>query len=155
MSQAAWTGPVASTGTILALGVWRSLVARSVRVGEAPSSNLGTPMSTGEPTGFPREPLLVTGMAAPRGSRGPSPHRDKSVRMAASREGAAAAYESLLADCYDQLHRFSKSVNGISSTSPHKSPAASIAALGAAYRASARTLPIFDTYGHDAYPEVS
>ena len=75
--------------------------------------------------------------------------------MAASREGAAAAYESLLADCYDQLHRFSKSVNGISSTSPHESPAASIAALGAAYRASARTLPIFDTYGHDAYPEVS
>ena len=28
------------------LGVWRSLVARSVRVGEAPSSSLGTPMST-------------------------------------------------------------------------------------------------------------
>src|SRR3954451_20771999 len=28
------------------LGVWRSLVARSVRVGEVPSSNLGTPMST-------------------------------------------------------------------------------------------------------------
>ena len=27
-----------------ALGVWRSLVARSVRVGEAPSSNLGTPI---------------------------------------------------------------------------------------------------------------
>ena len=26
------------------LGVWRSLVARSVRVGEVPSSNLGTPM---------------------------------------------------------------------------------------------------------------
>ncbi len=25
-------------------GVWRSLVARSVRVGEVPSSNLGTPM---------------------------------------------------------------------------------------------------------------
>ena len=28
------------------LGVWRSLVARSVRVGEAPSSNLGTPISS-------------------------------------------------------------------------------------------------------------
>src|SRR3954453_19971640 len=28
------------------LGVWRSLVARSVRVGEVPRSNLGTPMST-------------------------------------------------------------------------------------------------------------
>src|SRR4051812_50034902 len=27
------------------LGVWRSLVARSVRVGEVPSSNLGTPIS--------------------------------------------------------------------------------------------------------------
>jgi hypothetical protein len=27
-------------------GVWRSLVARSVRVGEAPSSNLGTPIGT-------------------------------------------------------------------------------------------------------------
>ena len=27
-----------------ASGVWRSLVARSVRVGEVPSSNLGTPM---------------------------------------------------------------------------------------------------------------
>src|SRR5207245_2226079 len=26
------------------LGVWRSLVARSVRVGEVPSSNLGTPI---------------------------------------------------------------------------------------------------------------
>src|SRR5512136_1502184 len=34
-----------------ALGVWRSLVARSVRVGEVPSSNLGTPIArrTGNP----------------------------------------------------------------------------------------------------------
>ena len=30
--------------TIARSGVWRSLVARSVRVGEAPSSNLGTPI---------------------------------------------------------------------------------------------------------------
>src|SRR5947209_5050387 len=29
------------------LGVWRSLVARSVRVGEVPSSNLGTPIVSG------------------------------------------------------------------------------------------------------------
>src|SRR5438093_12509028 len=29
---------------LCSLGVWRSLVARSVRVGEVPSSNLGTPM---------------------------------------------------------------------------------------------------------------
>ena len=41
------------------LGVWRSLVARSVRVGEVPSSNLGTPMtSTGEPPGSPVSPSL-------------------------------------------------------------------------------------------------
>ena len=32
-------------GTLCSLGVWRSLVARSVRVGEVPSSNLGTPIS--------------------------------------------------------------------------------------------------------------
>jgi hypothetical protein len=70
-------------------------------------------------------------------------------------QGAPTAYESLLADCYDRLHAFSKSVNVISSTSPHESPAPFIAALAAAYRASGRTLPIFDTFGHDAYPEVS
>ena len=69
--------------------------------------------------------------------------------------GAPAAYEALLADCYDRLHAFSKTVNVISSTSPHESPAPFVAALGAAYRASGRTLPIFDTFGHDAYPEVS
>ena len=34
-------GPIIAT--LSALGVWRSLVARSVRVGEVPSSNLGTP----------------------------------------------------------------------------------------------------------------
>src|SRR5918992_192813 len=32
--------------TLSALGVWRSLVARSVRVGEVPSSNLGTPIES-------------------------------------------------------------------------------------------------------------
>ena len=41
------------------LGVWRSLVARSVRVGEAPSSNLGTPItSVGEPLVPPWAPSL-------------------------------------------------------------------------------------------------
>src|SRR3954467_5945966 len=33
-------------------------------------------------------------------------------------QGAAAAYEALLARCYDALHRYSKTVNVISSTSP-------------------------------------
>ena len=37
--------PGRGAGTLWALGVWRSLVARSVRVGEVPSSNLGTPIS--------------------------------------------------------------------------------------------------------------
>src|SRR5688572_17786253 len=42
------------------LGVWRSLVARSVRVGEVPSSNLGTPMEYGGTPGSPVGPLLAT-----------------------------------------------------------------------------------------------
>ena len=40
--------PGQPTATLVPLGVWRSLVARSVRVGEVPSSNLGTPIA-GEP----------------------------------------------------------------------------------------------------------
>jgi hypothetical protein len=69
--------------------------------------------------------------------------------------GAAAAYESLLATCYDRLHAHSRIVNVISSTAPHENPGAFIEAVGAAYRATGRTAPIFDTFGHDAYPEVS
>ena len=51
------------TGAILSypvtvLGVWRSLVARSVRVGEVPSSNLGTPIESRGNHRFPREELL-------------------------------------------------------------------------------------------------
>ena len=38
-------GQGAIIATLRPLGVWRSLVARSVRVGEVPSSNLGTPIS--------------------------------------------------------------------------------------------------------------
>src|SRR5207247_7668061 len=59
--------------TCALLGVWRSLVARSVRVGEVPSSNLGTPMppraafgtarSTGAPPGPPGAPSSQAGAA--------------------------------------------------------------------------------------------
>ena len=43
-------------------GVWRSLVARSVRVGEVPSSNLGTPMcAAGALPAGRRPPLLCQG----------------------------------------------------------------------------------------------
>ena len=63
--------PGRGTGTLCALGVWRSLVARSVRVGEVPSSNLGTPIRAGEPMVPPR--LLARGVGvrlrrAPAGS---------------------------------------------------------------------------------------
>lgn len=65
-----------------------------------------------------------------------------------------AAYESLLAQCYDTIHARRPWANVISSTAPHHNPAAFIAGLGAAYRASGRTSPIFDTFGHNAYPQT-
>jgi hypothetical protein len=70
-------------------------------------------------------------------------------------QSAAAAYQSLLATCYDVLHKYRREVNVISSTSPHENPAAFIAQLGAAYRASGRTLPIVGSVGHGPYPQVS
>ena len=55
----------ATAANLCSLGVWRSLVARSVRVGEVPSSNLGTPISLdeGRLAGLPREPAVLV---APR-----------------------------------------------------------------------------------------
>jgi len=69
--------------------------------------------------------------------------------------GAPAAYEALLATCWDVLHAARPGVNVIASSAPHAKPAEWYAALGAAYRASGRTLPIFDTVGHNAYPQSS
>jgi hypothetical protein len=69
--------------------------------------------------------------------------------------GAGAGYEALLADCYDAIHNARRNVNVISSTSPHENPAPFIRDLGAAYRASGRAAPIFDTFGHNVYPETS
>src|SRR3954451_7667382 len=70
-------------------------------------------------------------------------------------QGAAAADEALLADCYDALHKVRRTVNVITSTSPHEDPGRFLRGVGDAYRASARTLPIFDTLGHNAYPETT
>ena len=70
-------------------------------------------------------------------------------------KGAPAAYEALLASCWDTLHAAAPGVNVIATSSPHGKPAAWFAGLGAAYRASGRTLPIFDTVGHNAYPQTS
>ena len=76
---------------------------------------------------------------------------------------APAAYEALLARCWDVLHAFRPSVNLIMTTSPSgndnpnaasnvsHSPGAFIRDMGAAYRASGRTQPIFDTVGHNPY----
>ena len=70
-------------------------------------------------------------------------------------KGAPAAYEALLAACWDTLHAAVPGVNVIATSSPHGKPGSWFAGLGAAYRASGRMLPIFDTVGHNAYPQTS
>jgi hypothetical protein len=84
-------------------------------------------------------------------------------RFTASGASAApAAYEKLLARCWDVLHAFRPTVNVLTTTSPSgndnpaaanasHSPGAFIRKLGSAYRASGRTTPIFDTIGHNPY----
>jgi hypothetical protein len=67
----------------------------------------------------------------------------------------APAYEALLARCWNVLHALRPTVNVISSTAPRHDPGAFILALGDAYRASGRTLPIFDIFGHNPYPDDS
>ncbi len=66
----------------------------------------------------------------------------------------APGYALLLARCYDALHRRGP-VNVISSTASRHDPAAFIFDLGDAYRESGRTRPLFDTFGHNPYPENS
>ena len=68
-------------------------------------------------------------------------------------QGAAAAYGALLARCHDVVHEsLRRRVNLIASTAPRHDPRTFIRNLGAAYRASARTRRIFDTFGHNPYP---
>lgn len=71
--------------------------------------------------------------------------------------GAAAAYEALLAQCWDVLHAVRADVNVIAASAPRGTtrPGPWYQAIGAAYRASGRTRPIFDTVGHNAYPDTS
>jgi len=71
------------------------------------------------------------------------------------RSAGAPAYEALLARCWDSLHSLRRTINVIDSTAPHQDPAAFLARLGATYRASGRTRPILDTFGHNVYPERS
>jgi hypothetical protein len=71
------------------------------------------------------------------------------------RKGSAAAYENLLATCWDVLHGVSATVNLIATSAPHAKPGRWYEKIGKAYRASGRLLPIFGTVGHNAYPERS
>jgi hypothetical protein len=67
----------------------------------------------------------------------------------------ATTYAALLARCYDLLHARKGSVNVISSTASRHDPAGFVFALGDAYRARGRDRPLFDTFGHNPYPEHS
>jgi hypothetical protein len=69
--------------------------------------------------------------------------------------GAAAAYEGLLASCWDAAHAVRPDANVIAASAPHQDPSAWYVAMGDAYRASGRMRRFFDTVGHNAYPESS
>jgi hypothetical protein len=64
--------------------------------------------------------------------------------------GTAAQYASLLARCYDLLHR--PGLTLLDSTASAHSPEHFLRELGAAYRMSGRTLPLVDAFGHNPYP---
>lgn len=79
---------------------------------------------------------------------------------------APAAYEALLARCWDMLHAVRPGVNVIAASasrgndnpatgSPSHSPVTFYSKLGEAYRSSGRTAPILDTVGHNPYPTTS
>jgi hypothetical protein len=67
----------------------------------------------------------------------------------------AESYAKLLARCYDVLHKRPFPINVISSTASRHDPAGFLFALGDAYRSLGRRLPLFDTFGHNPYPENS
>jgi hypothetical protein len=65
------------------------------------------------------------------------------------------AYAKLLARCYDVLHSRPFPINVISSTASRHDPAGFVFGLGDTYRALGRSRPLFDTFGHNPYPENS
>jgi hypothetical protein len=71
------------------------------------------------------------------------------------RVAGARAYAALLARCWDVLHAARRTVNVVDSTASHYDPSGFIRDLGSAYRASGRTRPIIDTFGHNPYPEFA
>ncbi len=69
--------------------------------------------------------------------------------------GTPAEYERLLADCYDDLHALDPGVTVLDSTASGHAPATFLEALGTRYRASGRTAPLVDAFGHNPYPTTS
>jgi hypothetical protein len=67
--------------------------------------------------------------------------------------GTPEQYASLLARCYDALHR--RGVTVLDSTASRHAPAAFLLRVGAAYRAAGRTRPIVDAFGHNPYPATA
>jgi hypothetical protein len=67
----------------------------------------------------------------------------------------ASTYGALLARCYDVLHGRPGPINVISSTASRHDPAGFVFALADSYRSSPRLRPLFDTFGHNPYPEHS
>src|SRR3954453_7840314 len=65
------------------------------------------------------------------------------------------SYTKLLARCFDVLHSRPFPINVISSTASRHDPAGFVFRLGDAYRTLGRTRPLFDTFGHNPYPENS
>ena len=81
---------------------------------------------------------------------------------------APARYQELLARCWDVLHGVRPTVNVVApatsvwgNDNPNAfsnvshSPGSFIRGMGAAFRASGRTRPLFDTFGHHPYPARS
>jgi len=66
--------------------------------------------------------------------------------------GTPGDYESLLARCYDVLHR--RGVTVLDSTASGHAPEAFLRTVAAAYRASGRTRPLVDAFGHNPYPQT-
>jgi hypothetical protein len=64
--------------------------------------------------------------------------------------GSPAQYESLLARCYSVLH--STRVDVLDSTASAHNPIRFLDALARAYRASGRSRPLVDAFGHNPYP---
>ena len=67
-------------------------------------------------------------------------------------EGAPEGYAALLARCWDLLHASVFGVNVVTTSAANHDPVGFIAAVAAAFRASGRSRPLFDTVGHNPYP---